>query len=97
VIVRITDSSSRNKDKYFRYNSSTDALTLDRQIYQKLQQYNPSMADEALFGYFCDEMQKVQDNTGSEVAEELDTFLGSLGVTTIYPHPDNTYTGTLNG
>jgi hypothetical protein len=98
--VCVVENSSKTKDNYFKYNSQEDLLYMSRDVYLRLQNhivdYDINLND-IFFSFFCEEMQKIQDgNSSNESASKLDDFLGSLGVSQIYPHKDNTY-GELNG
>ena len=100
-MIRIVDCASSGNPKTFGTPSN---LLVDRDIYRRLQKvlavYIGSAPEDSnnSLTYFFEEMQKIQDGiTTNTSAVSIDDFFGSLGVTQYYPHPDNTYTGDLNG
>lgn len=97
MIVSIIESQTYATKDIFSYNKSV--LNIHRDLYRNLQFHPVAGAEnfnDSAFAYFGEEMQKIQDNLSpSTAAIALDEFLGSLGVTEIYPHRDNTFTGVI--
>ena len=82
---------------------SLSSILLNRKVYQRLDRliYSPlgSEPDDLIppISVFISEFEKFYTIPASNtaVSNEIDLFLGSLGVSIYYPHPDNTYKGEL--
>ena len=100
-MIRIVDVASSGNAKTF---GTPENLLIDRDIYRRLQKavaipigLAPEDTNSSLT-YFFEEMTKISIGNKSNLsAVKVDEFFGSLGLTQYYPHPDNTYTGDLNG
>lgn len=83
---------------------SLTALTdsIDREIYNRLQLVPLAPLGSlpkdkvAPIKDYIDQMEKIQaDTQTNQAAIRIDTFVGSLGVSQYYPHPDNIFKGDL--
>ena len=100
-MIRIVDCGASGNSKTF---GTKYDLLIDRDIYRRLQKavavpigLAPEDTNNSLT-YFFEEMNKISIGNKSNLsAVKADEFFGSLGLTQYYPHPDNTYTGDLNG
>jgi hypothetical protein len=90
-MIKIVDSSTDGRPDY--------DTEIDRQIYKRLQLVNlfplGSLPSDSLnpIKHFCDTFNDIQ--AGTTVGNDVNIFLGSLGVTKYYPHKDNMYKGEL--
>ena len=98
--MRVVDAGSSSGDKIF---GTIGNISIPREVYNRLQlvpmfQIGSLVDDSKLpLKAFFDAMNNIQDNTNSNaLAEQVNVFLGSIGVSTYYPHPDNTYKGELS-
>jgi len=99
-LIRIIDTSGSYSDTGL---GSLSAILLNRKVYQRLQRvvYSPlgSESDDSIppISVFISEFEKFYSAppTNTAVSNEINSFLGSLGVSIYYPHPDNTYKGEL--
>ena len=99
--MRVVDAGSSSGDKIF---GTIGNISIPREVYNRLQlvpmfQIGSLVDDSKLpLKAFFDAMNNIQEGTNTDVlAEQVNVFLGSLGLTQYYPHPDNTYAGDLNG
>ena len=101
-MIRIVDTGSSYSNSGL---GSLSAIMLNRKVYQRLQRvvYSPlgSESDDSIppLSVFISEFEKFYTvpKTNTAVSNEINSFLGSLGVTQYYPHPDNTFKEPLIG
>jgi hypothetical protein len=90
-MISIVDSSSEQQCDFNR--------NIDRSIYTRLQSVSlfplGSLKKDSVppISTYIAMSEQIQSN--AITATEADNFLGTLGVTMIYPHRDNTFTGVL--
>ena len=97
--MRVVDAGSSSGDKIF---GTIGNISIPREVYNRLQlvpmfQIGSLVDDSKLpLKAFFDAMNNIQEGTNTDVlAEQVNVFLGSIGVDFYYPHPDNNYKGEL--
>jgi hypothetical protein len=90
-MISIVDSSSEQQCDFSR--------NIDRAIYIRLQSVGlyplGSLHQDSIPPISTYITMSEQVKLGLITSTEVDNFLGTLGVTMIYPHRDNTYIGVL--
>lgn len=96
-MIRIVDNTSSSEDNGI----GLSITELDRAVYNRLQIVPffrlgtlPEDSRPPL-SLFIKEMEKFYSGTPTSKADEINVFLGSLGVDMYYPHQDNAYKGEL--
>lgn len=89
-MIKIVDSSADGSPDYNK--------EIDRQIYKRLQTVElfplGSLPSDLIYPikHFTDTFNGIQ--AGTIATNEANSFLGSLGMTRVYPHRDNLFKGT---
>jgi hypothetical protein len=97
-MIRIVDNTASSEDNGIGTNG---VVELDRAVYNRLQivPFFPlgSLPEDSRppLSLFIVEMEKFYSGTPTANGNEVNSFLGSLGITQYYPHHDNAYKGEL--
>jgi len=100
--VNVVNTLSGSNTSFNHHSLSSVTDSIDREIYNRLQLVKlaplgslPKDNVSPIKDYI-DEMEKIQSGTQTnQAAIRVDTFVGSLGVSQYYPHPDNIFKGDL--